>query len=768
MSQFPDSPSVTQRFDPLAGADVVTQFYAAAAPIPVVPNSGFLPPGLIIATAYRILAGPLGGQTGEAEVYQCHDEHRDTAVAVKLYRHQHAPKAEVLAQLQGLAHPNLVSLHSHGVWQGRFYEVMEYCAGGVMAEHMPLDEAMLRAYLPALNQGLHYCHSQGIVHRDIKPNNLFFRDIERQQPLLGDFGISSFQDGAAPGVRVTRTAGHLTLDYAAPELLDGHEVGPPTDYYALGITLLHLLQGQSPYQGMTQNDILVAHLRGRLPLPDHLSDDYRLLLRGLTLHNPQQRWGYAELQAWLRGAAPALPITVPRADEGCKPYPGYPQVNSLPALAAALDQFDAAQQLLRGDIRRWVFDHIDQDLANRIEALEQAYQEQPALGLIRLRYLLDPQAALLLNNQRTVASLAELAALLVSAETPAGHPLRQVLEAALWQGAITSWLAAGQHAGARTAELLDKIASLCQRLQFTKYQGSALFALLYTLDPQRPLQFLPDCDIRHPGEFENGFRHNRRAAATTLHHLLSSKRLEEWVRAAQFPDWETTCAFIEEVRSRYLDQPKLGIYTLRWYFCPSLPFPFEGQRITQPAALARLIDASPDSRARGLALLQAGWIRAWLVGARKVSSATDLDHALLMVDALWPEKLEAVLHLLDPSLAWPTLSVTPPLLNLGAVTADEPRSRRLRLSNSGRGFLSGEITLEHDGQGITLNQYLITGDTEIEVTAEALGHKPGLHVQNTLFIHSNGGDCAVPIQFRIRNQVQRETWLGKIQRWLGA
>jgi len=211
----------------------------------------------LFAGIYTILQGPLGTVSGQADVYKCIDKQTQQKVALKLYRIETQPKAQVLKQLQGLVHPNLVSIISFAQWQGQFYEVMELCQGGSLADKGSQTEQQLQAYLVQVIAGLNYCHQQGIVHTDVKPANLFFRDSLQQTLLLGDFGTSSYFSPDS-SQRITSTTAHLTLDYAAPELLDGNHISPAIDYYALGISLIHLLIGESPFTGLSHNNILVA------------------------------------------------------------------------------------------------------------------------------------------------------------------------------------------------------------------------------------------------------------------------------------------------------------------------------------------------------------------------------------------------------------------------------------------------------------------------------------------------------------------------------
>ncbi len=706
--------------------------------------------GRLIAQNYRVLEGALGDDTGEGEVFRCRDERQGEIVAVKLYRHTARPRPEVLEQLKGLAHPNLITLIDYGSWSGRFFEVMEYCKGGVLADLMPLGEIRLRDCLPDILSGLDYCHRQGIIHRDLKPNNLFFRESEQRHLLLGDFGISSYLDQDAKAVRVTQTLAHLTLDYASPELLDEHEVSTKTDYYALGITLLHLLLGHSPFQGLSQNDILVHHLRGRLQVPNWLSEPFQRLLSGLTHYDVDNRWGYRQVMGWLHGEQ--VRLAPPRAKSVSRhPYPGYTEVNDLAGLAASLDCFEAEKQLFRGDIRRWVFDNFSSELADRIELLEANFQERPDVALAKLPYLLDPGHPLMIGEHR-IDSLAGLVELLAEQH--------ELFIDAYDTEIIDSWIEASSQAGSRTRELLDRIAAIRYRLQHSK--ETALFALLYTLDPNRPLKIFGKTMINHPAEIGAAFRKSREPVITALQKLLDSHRLEEWIRGARFEGWEEDVKFIEQTRQLYLDQPLLGSYTIVWHFQPDLPFLFDGKHVTSPVELARLIDDTPQRTQKGIELLKQGWIRAWLVGAGLVGSAAELDILLLTLDVSWEAKLESLLQLLDPALDPPRMSVVPSSLNLGMMKERDTRSKLVKVYGGGRGHLSGEIVLEEYGSGISVDSFIVEGSvTDIQVSVNTLGLVPG-NYRNSLTLRTNGGEHVLQIRFNVQAREDDRGWFEKL------
>ncbi len=745
-----DTAQVTQKYS--EKPKQVTQHYVIASPEKTKAKRPGLAGNTLIADRYRVQDGPLGETSGEADVYECVDEVNKQTVAVKLYYHQAVPKADVLLILQQLDHPNVVSIYRHGEWQARFYEVMEFCAGGVMSEYMPLSETELRQSLSGLIHALDHCHRQGVIHRDIKPNNLFFNNAEQRLPLISDFGISSYLQ-QNDKIRRTQSAANLTLDYAAPELLDGHVVSAKTDYYSLGITLLHLLRGRSPFHGLNQNDILVSHLRGRVSLPSDLSLEFHRLLRGLTLPSQDDRWGYEQVLAWLRGENVPLHLdSLQQADpdKGSKPYPGYPQARTAASLASSLDRFDALKQLQRGDIRRWVFDNINQNLAEQIETLETTCDARPQMALYKLRCLLDPDTPLPVGEHR-VKTLHTLLNLIKQAATDS--ELAQQLSTALWDEYLESWLISSKPAGTHNSKLVEKITALRKRLHY-KANNAALFALRYTLEPQSPVQINDALQLTAPQALPALFKAERKTVLSFLTPFIYSKRFEEWLRAAEFPNWQDDLRFIEATRRLYLDKKKIGTYCILWHYYPDLPLPFAGQQITDPLMLANLIDSSSQNTLKGLTLLTEGWLRAWLVGSGKITTPVELDHALLNIENNSKSKLEAVLHILNPQLAFPIVHSNRTEFNFGQLYYGERKTiDDWVLSNRKRGYLNGEITLAHYGEGLLLNKYVIEGNYQhYQVTVEAMDTlQKGLH-HNVLQVHSNGGDMDIPIRFVVRSE----------------
>lgn len=240
---------VTKRFDEDRATKQFEESKAA-------PRGEYIPDGEIIAEKYRIL-GQLG-ESGQAELYRCLDEVKNEIVVIKLYK-RFSPKEDVIKRLKGMHHPDLVHIEKYDSWAGRFYEVMEYCEGGSMAENMPYDETDLRNYLEEIIEGLNYCHTQGIIHRDIKPANLLLRTPSKQDVVITDFGISSIVESVPIDQMsgFTKTFGLRTQEYSAPELFGQGAISPKTDYYSLGITLMHLLEGRLPFDDIGNDEKLM-------------------------------------------------------------------------------------------------------------------------------------------------------------------------------------------------------------------------------------------------------------------------------------------------------------------------------------------------------------------------------------------------------------------------------------------------------------------------------------------------------------------------------
>lgn len=208
--------------------------------------------GDLLDSKYRVVKRLGGG--GFGDVYLAEDELLGRQVAMKVLKGRDSRRQTDLVHemwaLDHLHHPNVVTFYHHFVTQGQLFLVMEYCAGGSLRKKMgqhalPTHEALQLAR--DLAETLRFVHSHGIVHHDIKPDNILFAADGSLK--IGDFGVANRNFG--------------TLPYMAPEVFLG-EVDTQDlrfDVYALGITLLELLLRRDPFQGMEPPEMLRSKMR---------------------------------------------------------------------------------------------------------------------------------------------------------------------------------------------------------------------------------------------------------------------------------------------------------------------------------------------------------------------------------------------------------------------------------------------------------------------------------------------------------------------------
>jgi len=217
-----------------------------------------LTPGELLQNRYRIVAHL--GQGGMGAVYRAWDLRLKVTVALKEQIPQPGLDAGMLAQLRQqfeqeavtlarLSHPNLVRVTDFFEEGGNAYLVMDFVEGDNLADRIsggdPAPEALVVTYARQLLDALAYCHSEGIVHRDIKPQNIILKPDGRA--VLVDFGLVKLWNPDDPQTR-TVMRGMGTPEYAPPEQYgkQGHSTDPRSDLYSLGATLYHALTGQAP------------------------------------------------------------------------------------------------------------------------------------------------------------------------------------------------------------------------------------------------------------------------------------------------------------------------------------------------------------------------------------------------------------------------------------------------------------------------------------------------------------------------------------------
>jgi serine/threonine-protein kinase len=226
---------------------------------------------------YQIVAAL--GEGGMAAVYKAYQPSMARYVALKVLPRQYAAAAEFAARFQQearllarLQHPHILPVFDYGEAQGYTYLVMPYVEAGTLAGLLrgkPLPLPQVLRVISQVGDALDYAHSQGLIHRDVKPSNVLLD--ERGNCLLTDFGIAKLLAGASALTSTGTLIG--TPAYMSPEQGRGEVLDPRSDLYALGVVLYEMLTGRVPYQAETPVAVIFKHAHAPLPPPRDYNPD---------------------------------------------------------------------------------------------------------------------------------------------------------------------------------------------------------------------------------------------------------------------------------------------------------------------------------------------------------------------------------------------------------------------------------------------------------------------------------------------------------------
>jgi serine/threonine protein kinase len=289
------------------------------------------------------------GAGGMGSVYKAYQPALGRYVAIKVlppqtagdpsFAERFALEARAIGKLR---HPNIVTAYDFSTNGELAYLVSDFIDGGTLADQLgaplPLDYAL--TILTPIASALDYAHARGVVHRDVKPQNILL--THDGTPVLTDFGLAKI---IGPGSGVTQAGALMgTAEYIAPECASGAEsAGPPADQYALAIVAYQMLVGRHPFPSENPLSALMAHVHKPVPVPSAIGvplapNIEAALLRGLA-KKPQERFArVGDFVRALSGSAPALtPFAQPPAvpAEAAKPsLPGGAQALAGPSATA--------------------------------------------------------------------------------------------------------------------------------------------------------------------------------------------------------------------------------------------------------------------------------------------------------------------------------------------------------------------------------------------------------------------------------------------------
>ncbi|MEG0614960.1 MAG: protein kinase [Oscillospiraceae bacterium] len=411
-----------------------------------------------------LIKSVINENTGEASIILA--EKGNTEYVIKMFHKNKIPKKELVDVISKINCEYIVKPIEFGVFQGRYYEVLPYFKHNDLLSSLPISYNELeKIIIPCINMGINALHNVGIVHRDIKPGNIFYSN-NKKTVIIGDFGISSVLKN---DVTIRVTTASRTLGYAAPETSLGF-ISKESDYYSFGITLLHLVLGRDPFENMTEMQILFQTINKKLEIPQSVDLRLSRLIRGLTLKERSERWGYKEVCKWLENDEQKLP------EENCKintklcEFCGEKYSDKVMLSAAMSNNWEFAKECLYDGTFYENFSAYDKPLAAECERLVQL--ENPDKSLFSLIYAVNPQAVLCYKGKffKNVEMIGQ---------TMSENPTKIVPEIAEMasSGCLNLYLKINQY----DVELINQVEKIENLMnQDNKYY----FALMYLLNPK--------------------------------------------------------------------------------------------------------------------------------------------------------------------------------------------------------------------------------------------------------------------------------------------
>ncbi len=237
------------------------------------------------------------GQGGMATVYLATQESLNRSVVLKILDVNVPLASETLIErflsegriVATLNHPCIITIYDIGIANDSLYISMEYIEGGDLKTRMeqPITPDDTLDYIAKIGSGLDAAHKMGVVHRDIKPGNIMFRDPDT--PLITDFGIAKQTDAIDNDL----TATGLFLgspNYVSPEQADGIEIDGRADIYSLGCMFYEMLTGKKPYDAATVFDVIIQHKQAPVPVFEEGLEEFQPLLNKMMAKNRDQRF----------------------------------------------------------------------------------------------------------------------------------------------------------------------------------------------------------------------------------------------------------------------------------------------------------------------------------------------------------------------------------------------------------------------------------------------------------------------------------------------
>ncbi len=553
---------------------------------------GVLPPGRILCGDCRVERTLQPHESQRPGLYLCAAPEGN--VMVKVAAANYPPKAELWQKLTFLRHAHVLRTYRTVEEGGFYFEVQEYCPGGTLESRVPKPgtdiappspEWVMETFVPQVSAGLKYLHQQEIVHRDVKPANVYLNTVGGFQALvLGDFDISSVLEQNRTSRDTQRTAGtwYYTAPEAFPRFVDDSAGGRrgritrSSDYYSLGITLIELLLGTTSLHLCQLPDLFDFYLQGgRVELPTGIPGRLTLLLRGLLIRNRGTRWGAAEIDHWLHNETTDDDLKKIHDDEyyelarASRPYrlKSYFAVD-LPSLAEAMfrEAEIATEDLITGDVLLNWIGNLDPTVAREIRRDRDQWYPFPEMVLMCAIMHCDPTRPFIFSDGGEAQNAVEW---IKHAVDLANRSIirKETFNTTTLLPQLSVWL---RLKAVPQPELAERVLAIRQ-----SPPDIQLEELLYLLLPNRPYEITPGVAVRSPQELVEKtygaleeWKRNRPAVYMASYQRWRDGALCAWLRQRKLETLSVKC---DEVREHLAEEPWAAFETILRLLDPALP-----------------------------------------------------------------------------------------------------------------------------------------------------------------------------------------------------